>query len=46
MFVAGEPIYVAADADDAVIEAKRREVAAALDRVTERARAIADGREA
>ncbi len=46
VFVAGEPIYVAADADDAVIEAKRREVAAALDRVTERARAIADGRKA
>ncbi len=40
----GEPIRVAADADDAALEDARRMVEAGLNRATERAYAIADGR--
>lgn len=39
----GEPIHVPRDADDAAMEAKRRELTEAMDVVTERARALADG---
>ncbi|MEZ5841751.1 MAG: lysophospholipid acyltransferase family protein [Hyphomicrobiales bacterium] len=46
VFVAGDPIYVDGDADEAEIEAKRREIEVALNRVTDRARAIADGKDA
>ena len=46
VFVTGDLIFVGADADDAELEARRLEVEAALNTVTEKARAIADGREA
>lgn len=39
----GEPIHVARDAGDDEMEAKRRELTEAMNRVTERARAVADG---
>ncbi len=41
--VAGAPIRVAANADDAALETARREVEAALNAVTARAYALADG---
>ena len=44
VFVAGRPITVPADADAAVLAAKRSEIEAALNGVTERARALADGK--
>jgi lysophospholipid acyltransferase (LPLAT)-like uncharacterized protein len=40
----GEPIEVPADADAGIMEAKRREVTAALNEATERAYRLADGR--
>lgn len=40
--VVGEFIYVPADADDDLMETRRREVEAELNRVTERAHALAD----
>ena len=40
--VASDPIFVARDADDATLEAKRREVEDTLNRVTARAYAIVD----
>lgn len=39
----GTPIHVARDAGEAEMEAKRRELTAALDDVTERAKKLADG---
>lgn len=42
-YVIGEPIFVPADATDEVIEEKRRAVEAGLNRVTERAYALAGG---
>lgn len=41
--VAGEPIFVPADADDSVLEAKRREVTASLNAVTAKAYQMVDG---
>ncbi len=43
-FVVGDPILVAADADDAELERKRQEVTAGLDKATDRAYALADAR--
>lgn len=43
-FVVGEPIHVPREADDAAIEAARRDIEAGLDRVQARAYALADGR--
>lgn len=42
--VAGEPIYVAADADEAALETARQRLQDELNRVTARAYEIADGR--
>jgi lysophospholipid acyltransferase (LPLAT)-like uncharacterized protein len=42
--VVGEPVSVPADADEALVEEKRRELTASLNRATERAYAIADRR--
>jgi lysophospholipid acyltransferase (LPLAT)-like uncharacterized protein len=39
----GEPVHVPADADEAVLEAKRREVTASLNAATEKAYLLADG---
>ena len=39
----GEPIHVARDAGDDEMEAKRRDLTEAMNRVTERARIVADG---
>jgi lysophospholipid acyltransferase (LPLAT)-like uncharacterized protein len=41
--VIGEPVYVPADASEAILEEKRRELTAALNAATERAYAQADG---
>jgi lysophospholipid acyltransferase (LPLAT)-like uncharacterized protein len=41
-YVFGEPIFVPRDADDGVMEAKRREVEKAINAVTERAYAVVD----
>jgi lysophospholipid acyltransferase (LPLAT)-like uncharacterized protein len=43
--VAGEPIRVPADADDAALEAARRALEVSLEAATERAYAIADRRQ-
>ena len=43
--VAGEPIFVAPDADDAELESKRREVENALNAVTSRAYELAQATE-
>jgi lysophospholipid acyltransferase (LPLAT)-like uncharacterized protein len=43
MYVRGEPIFVAADADEAALEQARQAVQASLEAVTERAYAAVDG---
>ena len=42
--ITGEPVSVPADADDAMMEEKRRELTASLNAATQQAYAIADGR--
>ena len=42
--VIGEPVTVSANADDALMEEKRRELTASLNAATERAYSMADGR--